>query len=489
MGYGAIMKTKRMTEAEMQHKLMEQENAYMADAEKLLESWEKKEGMELGNGVLASMVEDNPYKAVSLVKFLENTEMGFERKLREYQTSSYMGITPQEVVKVFRFAYGNSITPDLFNVWSMDSVKDSIYKIETKYLSTKRGATADQTIYENFNDGRYPTSYDRVELDGDGSTTVFTGTLSVIPALAYSFRIYNDQTTGGYIGGDDGSGNITSLDDVFEGTINYTTGAYSITFDTAPASGSTTYVEYAHDAENEDLFSQVGEVKLNLVPYDFRATFHSMKASWSRMTEEVSQSKLGRSARKDLLDGISDVIKKSYDEFYCTRAIKASQWATALTFDTNASNNGADSDYANAQVLNRKIEDARGITYNDLGRFPARTNLLVGYRAKAYLRTVNGYQVNQNKEEIGFFKDGTLQNYGVYVGPADVVPRDSIFLLGRGKDAMSTDAVISIGMYKGDLQSDEIEYASFKNEVGFGIIQDYKWNNKKMATRINLQNL
>jgi hypothetical protein len=489
MSMTSKMRQTRMTEAEMQQKIMEQEDSYMADAEKLIESWEKKEGMGLGNGVLADMVSDNPYKAVSLVKFLENTEQSFARRLKEYQTSSYLGITPQEIVKVFRFAYGNSITPDLFNVWSMDSVKDTFYKIESKYNSTKRGATADKVIYENFYDGRYPTSYDILELDGDGSTTEFSGTLTVYPAKEYSFKIYDDQTTGGYLGGDDGAGNITSLDDTFEGTIVYATGVYSITFDTAPASGATVYVEYAHDAENEDLFAQVGEVKLALVPYDFRGTFHSMKASWSRMAEEVSESKLGRSARQDILDSIADVVRKSYDEFTCTRAIRASQWATALTFDADFANAGADSEYAQTQALKRRIEDARGVTYGSLGRFPARTNLLVGYRAKAFMRGLNGYNVNTNKEEIGFFKDGDVDGYGVYVGPADVVPRDSIFVIGRGKDAMSTDAVISLGIFKGDIRSDELEYASFKNEVGFGVIQDWKWNNKKMATRINVSNL
>lgn len=499
MGMGSHMgrKVNVQNEAVMNQHIVEQEDAYMTDAEKLIESWEKKEGMGLGNGALASMVADNPYQAVALVKYLENTEKSLARlpiwRLNEYQQSSYMGITPQEIVKVFRFSYGNSIAPSLFNFWAMDSVKDTFYKIETKYGTTDRGATSGQTIYENFNDGRYPTSYEQETFTGDGSTANFTGTLSVLPALAYQIRIFNDQTPGGaQIGGDDGNGTITSITGAtlgFSGTINYTTGAYDITFDSAPASGAIYTIEYAFDAEDEDLFSEVGTVSLNLVAYDFRGVFSSLKAEWHRMTEEVSQSKLGRSARQDLLDGIADVMKKSYDEFYCTRAIKASQWASAITFDTNYSNNGADSFKANVEALPNSLEEARGVTYNALGRFASRTNLLVGYKAKAYMRNLDGYQVNSNRDEVGFFKDGSFQGYDVFVGPADVVSASDIYLFGRGKDAMSTDAVMSVGVFKGDITSDELEYASFKNSVGFGNIGDWKITNRKMATKVTLENL
>lgn len=474
--------------AEQQREYLMQEGDYKETGLRLIESWEKKDGMELGNGVIAEMADKDIYKAMSLVKMLENTERSLEHKLKEYQTSSYMGVTPQEVVKVFRFAYGNSVAPDLFNFWAMSSVKDTFYKIENKYASTKRGATANDVTYENYGDGgRYPTSFDEDTFTANGILTNFTGTLTTFPLLAYSVKVFGPT---GMIARDDGNGALeatTSL--AITGTIDYTTGDYDFTFGVAPTDTLVFTVQYNFDLEQESLFDEVTTVLLDLVPYDFRAKFHSMEASWHRFTEEVSESKLGRSARQDLLDSISDVVRKSQDEFFCKQAVRMAGWSTAITFDTDFSAAGADSDYANAQSLFSEFENARTKTYDALGRFPARTNLLVGAKSKAYLRKLKGYNVNTNKEEIGFFRDGEVAGYNVYVAPANVVATDDIYLIGRGKDAMSTDAAISVGMYKGQVTSDELEYSSFKNQVGLGYMLDYKVMNNKMVSKISLDNL
>lgn len=472
-----------------QREFMEQEADYKERGLRLIESWEKKEGMELNNGVLAEMAENDIYKAMSMVNLLENTEKSLSYKLKEYQTSSYLGVTPQEIVKVFRFAYGNSVSPDLFNFWAMSSVKDTFYKIETQYSNTSRGATAGNTVYENYGDGgRYTTSFGEDSFVGDDASTNYTGTLTTVPLLAYSIKVFGDE---GIIAVDDGDGNLSATNDAVDisGTINYTTGAYDFTFGSAVASTTTITIQYNFDLEQEDLFDEINSVTLALVPYDFRAKFHSMEASWHRMAEEVSQSKLGRSARQDLLDGIADTVRKSQDEFFCKQAVRQAGWASAITFDTDFSAAGADSDYANAQSLFSEFENARTLTYDALGRFPARTNLLVGAKAKAYLRKLKGYTVNTNKEEIGFFRDGEVAGYNVYVAPANVVDTSDIYLIGKGKDATSTDAAISVGMYKGQVTSDELEYSSFKNQVGLGYMMDWKIMNTKMVTKIELENL
>ncbi len=478
----------RLSEAEANSRLQKQENEYIQRNEKLLEKWEKTEGLGLGNGVLAEMVDKNYYNALALARVLENTEVSFNNTLREYQTSSYLGITPQEIVKVFRFSYGNSIAPDLFNFWAMESVKDTFYKIETKYGSTKRGETEGEVIYENYgNGGRYTKSTEEESLVGDGNKTNFTGTLPVFPAVPHSFKIYGPK---GHAGSDiNGVLGGTAVTGTLSGTIDYATGVYDITFTNAPATGEDYIIEYVYDVEDERLFDQVGEIKLDIVPYDFRAQWHSMQATWHRFAEEVSESKLGRSARQDLIDGVADVIRKSQDEFFVKRAIRASRWADAEKFDTDFANNGADSDYANAQALVATIENARGKAYQELGRSPARCNLLVSWTAKSYLRKIKGYSIEADRNEIGFFKDGELGGYGVYVAPSNVVEDNMIYMFGRGKDAMATDAVISVGMYKGAINSDELEFANFKNQLGFGYMMDYQINNKYMASRIELENL
>ncbi len=74
---------------------------------------------------------------------------------------------------------------------------------------------------------------------GDGSTTTFSHTLSDLTPSAWSIGIYVGGTL---VGGDDGQGTIWGPN--LTGTINYSTGALSLSFSAAPASGAAITVNY-----------------------------------------------------------------------------------------------------------------------------------------------------------------------------------------------------------------------------------------------------
>lgn len=86
----------------------------------------------------------------------------------------------------------------------------------------------------------YPmvNSIQSIGTTGDGTTTTFSGTLANIPVLRnnVSFTTINNND-GGLEAHDDGEGNI--IGDVSSyGSIDYVTGAYSLTFTLAPKSGA-----------------------------------------------------------------------------------------------------------------------------------------------------------------------------------------------------------------------------------------------------------
>lgn len=74
---------------------------------------------------------------------------------------------------------------------------------------------------------------------GDGSTTTFSGTLSNTPVVRQTLTI----TAGSVTATDDGSGSLSGTG-VSSGSINYDTGAWSITYDTAPADGTSITADY-----------------------------------------------------------------------------------------------------------------------------------------------------------------------------------------------------------------------------------------------------
>jgi hypothetical protein len=80
---------------------------------------------------------------------------------------------------------------------------------------------------------------------GDGTTLVFTGTIPYLPVGKRSLQI--KHTLAGVIitdGVDDGAGNITGTNIAAGSTINYATGAISITFTTAPDNATGIRVDY-----------------------------------------------------------------------------------------------------------------------------------------------------------------------------------------------------------------------------------------------------
>lgn len=89
---------------------------------------------------------------------------------------------------------------------------------------------------------------------GDGTTTTFAGTLANKNAKANTVHVYTNEATPKNLY-DDGNGNFTGDG---SGTINYSTGAYSITFNTAPASGAVIRVDHSYNPQIEVQYSDGG---------------------------------------------------------------------------------------------------------------------------------------------------------------------------------------------------------------------------------------
>ncbi len=118
-----------------------------------------------------------------------------------------------------------NLTVNAYNVFSIDgstlpNVFHSTYTLDAKY-NTISGVTIGT---------------------GNGSTTSFSGTLASIPICQTSVSVAYTIGTTNYTATDNGNGTITGTD--CSGTINYETGAISLTFSTAPASGDAITVSY-----------------------------------------------------------------------------------------------------------------------------------------------------------------------------------------------------------------------------------------------------
>lgn len=129
-----------------------------------------------------------------------------------------------------------------------------VYAFPGGYFTDQPGAYADgfpMVFYQDpdifFQDWPQQYAVDNIAT-GDGLTTAFSGGLQNPPIIIGTLFITADDPTGTQqLVQDQGDGTLTGDG---TGTINYLTGAYSVTFNSAPASSAVIYAKYQGYASN-----------------------------------------------------------------------------------------------------------------------------------------------------------------------------------------------------------------------------------------------
>ena len=148
--------------------------------------------------------------------------------------------------------------PLRINLVNPTSVKD-LYDAARNYrgifpIYSNRGHVVartgfETTVYSSYIDNDFPyTAVSNENIGtGDGVTVTFTDTLTNGLVSARTVVV----TAGAVTGTDDGEGNITGTG-IASGTINYTTGAISVTFSAAPAGAAAVECDYSYETPNTE---------------------------------------------------------------------------------------------------------------------------------------------------------------------------------------------------------------------------------------------
>lgn len=456
-----------------------------AIADRLIEKWSKKKGLNLDGGKFEKIYESNPRKARNLAIVLENQEK-YLKTLTETQISNAFQGTPQTVIKVIRLGYPNSVRGELFTEYAMTTMKDTMFKIETVYDKTKRGATVNNVMYESAAD-RYASEIERVTVSAT-ATDNFTGTLAVVPARPYTVRLL---LNGFPVASDNGSGILVGsvLDATTPSTINYTSGAYDITFATALTTADAFTVEWSHNSEVSSLYGEQGQVNVRLVPYDFRAKPYPIGFSWSKMTELLMNDQLGVDGQEVFISAGADELKKSLDFQAIGLANQASRWTTPVTFDTDWAAAGSDSDFAHTQSVVKALRNASQKTYNAIMRGGEATSYVCGPKAATYLTGHKGYVADTSMPAVGAYKFGTLNGIPLYQVPSDVVATDEILCTYKNNKEEANDSAVTCATYINLYQTQTLEYSSFHKETAIAWFGDLKIQEGRYITKVKLENL
>ena len=474
------LKHGRRRERSSTSEMQEARRARITFADQLVEKWSRTRP----GSRLQETWNKNPSRARNAAIALEMQEQ-YLRKLSEDTISSEFQTTPENVLRIVRIGTANSNRGEFFHEWPMTTTDDSIYFIEKTYGSTLRGATAGENIHETVRQ-EYATESDILSLGtGDGAQTVFASSLPIIPVVPHSIKII---VAGRLVGSDDGSGNITGTD-ITVGTVDYQTGAISVTFGTAPALGEEVESEYQWDSEVEALFPQIGDVNIRVTRKRFNARPHSLGYQYSRMVELT----LGTSG----LGNVDDMLVRAVgDEHAMRRDYKAVQLGKRLAlgnpttfFDADFAAAGEDNDYNHAQRVLSTISDMSGDVYNDLKRGTLNVGI-AGQRALTYLKKHKLWKTDDSQPRVGgTFFAGELDKiriFGTPSGSDGILDQDEVLLSFKNPDE-DGDVSVAFGVLTELVAA--LDFPEFRRKGQIATVEDSLPINPKFLRLLKINNL
>jgi len=197
--------------------------------------------------------------------------------LDETTRLQYVGSFDRWAFPIVRAVFPNLIAHELVSTQPMQGPTSLVFFLKFLYGVTKGTAVAGRDIIENPSTSFTSKEIDSEQLDvGTGAVAQYTGNLAWVPALAGRLQIV---TSDGLLVTDDGAGAL--IGDVNAGgnnTINYSTGAYDVTFSANITAAAT--IDASYDYDNEGTYLQP-ETDMVLTSRPVTAQADRIVSKWS----------------------------------------------------------------------------------------------------------------------------------------------------------------------------------------------------------------
>lgn len=257
-------------------------------------------------------VKMDAYRRYCLAQLFEN-QLGevkqFKEKhmLGEDTTTSNTAPFIKYTFPLLRRVWPSLIAPEIVSVQPMSAPVGAIFYFELKYGDSKGAVTSGDKVVKDFN-RTFSSQYvdgEQVGVTGDGVVTVFAGTLAWLPAIAGKVKV----EAGSIVGTDNGSGVISGTG-IAAGTINYTSGAISVTFSVAPAAAVKVLAKYEY---NNEATSKIPTVNVDIALVSVTAKSRKLKALWSSEAADDLKALHGVDAEQELVAGVGSELALEID--------------------------------------------------------------------------------------------------------------------------------------------------------------------------------
>lgn len=404
-------------------------------------------------------------QAIKLGIMLENTEAAFrkyERMNESTQVASIADGIKNQYFDIITATMPNIIAEDLFSVQPLRQKAGQIFFLDYVYGSNKGHIKKGDTIFganyvAGYENSTYSSEYveNEVLTSTDGSATQFTGNFQYVPMLPGTISL----TIGNVTAEDDGSGNIKG--NGVTGTVDYYTGAYTLTFGSAPAEEDI-YANYQFDMSYAP--STIPQIDLKIRDVIVQARPRKLRGLYSLDAGYDLQQAQGVDIRDSLLMAASSQLKHEIDgELIQTAYAQAS---ASVTWNDN---------YNNATAGISKLEyylDFIDTLVKGASRIRQTTKrvggnwIVVGKEAGDILEFIGAprFVSSGQTTQVGPHFAGTLDNkYKIYIDP---FLAENQFLIGYKGDTL-LDAGLVYAPYLPFFATETVMLDDFLGRRGF----------------------
>jgi hypothetical protein len=441
-----------------------------------------------GKGI-AEAYNKYPERVINLAFAVKNVEEHLS-DLTEAQISSTLGTTPENILRVLRLGYLNTCRQDAFWEMGLATAHDIFFYLEPKYRKTLRGATAGNVMYESksYRSASDIGSWDSAETpNGTIKTFTFAPDASEIPLSPFTIQLFQD---GLLVANDDGNGNIRgndSDDTAITGTVNYATGAASVTFTTSPATGKVVSLEGGIALENDaDLeITQSVDLSLRAVPFTLRE--YPITASFSKKLELTLGTSYKVDAQEAYLRAMADELRKTLDiQAFSLASRQAHRNSAANPTVFNMQGAVGEAETNRIQVVTRYIDKCGTKIYNRLFRGgvsvifggPLATGILTGH---------NRWNDTGAQDANGIYKLGNLGDIPVFRVPTEVCADADLVCVYKNRQ-LPEDVFLMIGTLLPLHVTDKSELPGRNTEFGVASYGDMQILNKGYAEVLTIKN-
>lgn len=353
---------------------------------------------------------NDEWTRVATAILLENQEQYFsqqkmqmydltEEQLAETSTMSTPGLATFEkyAFPMIRAIFPNLVTSQLVSVQPMMGPASIVFYLAFVYGTNKGTSVKGRDIWEN-PDQRYSSEEIAGEVVATGAGAAgITGNLSFVPVRKNTVSI----TDGVETFTDDGAGVMTG-DASGTGTVDYATGAVSLTFNTAVVSGVSVEATYEYDMEAN---TQIPEVDLLLTSSPVVARPRKLRSRWSMEAAANLRTVHGLDAETELSAVLAEELKFEIDREIIDQLNQIASAGT-VTFSRTPPTSVSFQDHKQSFV--DKMVEAGNMVFAKTRR--AQTNwIIMGVDVATLVEALPGFVPSGLTGTMGVVYTGTLQ--------------------------------------------------------------------------------